>query len=40
MLTIGIENSYILQVRHQPHLSDKPRCSEASRFSATKIWYA
>ena len=34
------ESSYILQVRYKPHLSDKARCSEASRFSVTKIWYA
>jgi len=27
-------------VRYEPHLSDKARCSEASRFSITKIWYA
>jgi len=33
------ESSYILQVRYKPHLSDKARCSEASRFSVTKIWY-
>ena len=31
---------YILQVRYEPHLSDKVCCSEASRFSITKIWYA
>ena len=24
----------------QPHLSDRVRCFEASRFSTTKIWYA
>jgi len=30
----------ILQVRYEPHWSDKVRCSEASRFSITKIWYA
>jgi len=23
VLTTGIQNSYILQVRHEPHLSDK-----------------
>ena len=40
MSTIGIQNSYILQVRYKPHLSDKVHCSEASRFSITKIWYA
>jgi len=38
--TIGIGNSYIPQVRYEPHISDKARCSEASRFSITKIWYA
>jgi len=27
-------------VRYEPHLSDKARSSEASRFSITKIWYA
>ena len=39
---IGIQKSYkyIHQVRYEPHLSDKARCSEASRFSITKIWYA
>ena len=26
-------------VRYEPHLSDKARSSEASRFSITKIWY-
>jgi len=26
--------------RYEPHLSDKARSSEASRFSITKIWYA
>jgi len=31
---------YILQVRYEPHLSDKVCCSEASRFSVTNIWYA
>jgi len=40
VLTIGIQNSYILQIRYEPHLSDMARCSEASRFSNTKIWYA
>ena len=34
------ENRYMLQVRYEPHLSDKARYSEASRFSITKIWYA
>jgi len=24
-LTIGIQNSYILQVRYEPHISDKSR---------------
>jgi len=27
-------------IRYEPHLSDKARSSEASRFSITKIWYA
>jgi len=36
----GIQNSYILLVRYEPHLSDKARCSEVSRFSNIKIWYA
>jgi len=40
VLTIGIEYRCILQVGYQPHLSDKSRCSEASRFSITKIWYS
>jgi len=40
VLTVEIQNSYILQVRYKPYFSDKARCSEASRFSATKIWYA
>jgi len=31
---------YILQVRYEPHLSDKVRCSEAARFSISNIWYA
>jgi len=31
------ENSYILQVRYEPHVSDKARCSEASHFSIMKI---
>jgi len=35
---MGIQNSYILQVRYEPRLSDKGRCFEASRFSITKIW--
>ena len=39
-LTIGIQNSYILQEKCEPHLSDKARCSETSRFSITKMWYA
>jgi len=30
----------ICSVRYEPHLSDKARSSEASRFSITKIWYA
>ena len=34
------ENSYIPQARYQPHLSDEGCCSEASRFSIKKIWYA
>jgi len=38
VLTIGIQNSYILHVGYLPNLSDKVRCSEASRFSITKIW--
>jgi len=37
VLTIGIQNSYILQVRYEPHLSDNVRCSEVSRFSITKL---
>jgi len=40
VLTIGIENSYILRVTYEPHLSDEARCSETPRFSITKIWYA
>jgi len=39
VLTIGIRNNYILQVRHESHLSDEA-CSEAFRFSIIKIWYA
>jgi len=39
IFTVGIQDSYIRQVRYDPHLSDKARCSEASRFSITKIWY-
>jgi len=39
-LTIGIQNSYTLQVRSEPHLSVKSRCSEASQFLITKMWYA
>jgi len=27
------------QVRYESHLSDKARCSEASQFSVTEIWY-
>jgi len=27
-------------MRYEPHLPGKARCSEASRFSVTKIWYA
>ena len=30
----------MLQARHEPRLSDKARCSEAFRFSITKIWCA
>jgi len=37
---LGIQNSYILQARYESRLSDKARCSEASRFSIIKIWYA
>jgi len=40
VLTIGIQNSYILQEKYETHLSDKARCSETSRFSVTKTWYA
>jgi len=40
VLTIEIQNSYIPQVKYEPHISDKSRCSEASQFSITKIWYA
>jgi len=40
VLTAGIQNSYMLQLRYEQHLSDKALCSEASRFSITKIWYA
>ena len=41
VLTTGIQNSFILQVRCEPHtLSVTALCSEASRFSITKIWYA
>ena len=41
VLTIGIQNSFMLQVRYEPHnLSVKALCSEASRFSITEIWYA
>jgi len=40
VLTTGIQNRCILHVRYVPHLSDEVRCSEASRFSITKIWYA
>jgi len=40
VLTIGIQNSCILQAGYVPHLSDKVRCSQESRFSITKIWYA
>jgi len=41
-LTVGIQiqNSYILQVGYELHLSDNARSSKASRFSNTKIWYA
>jgi len=38
--TTGIQNTYILQVRYEPHLSDKAPCSDASHFSNTKIWHA
>jgi len=34
-----IKNSYTLQLRYEPHLIGKGRCSQASRF-ITKIWYA
>jgi len=27
VFTIGIQNSYVLQVRYEPHLSDKACCS-------------
>jgi len=40
VLTLGIQNGYIRKVSYEPHLSDKARCSEASRFSITKIRYA
>jgi len=40
VLTIGIQNSNALQITDEPHLSDKVRCSEASRFSIRKIQYA
>jgi len=40
VFTIGIQNSYILQVRYELHLSDKARCPKAPRFSLTKMWYA
>jgi len=40
VLTIGIQNSYILQENYETHLFDKARCSETSWFSITKIWYA
>jgi len=36
VLTIGIQNSYILQENYEPYLFDKARCSETSRFSITK----
>jgi len=39
VLTIGIQNSFILQVGYEPHLSDKARCSETSQFLITQIWY-
>jgi len=39
VFTIGIQNSYMLQLRYEHHLSDKARCSEVSRFLITKIWY-
>jgi len=32
--------SYVLQERYERHLFDKVGCSEASRFSVTKMWYA
>jgi len=38
IFTIRIQNSYILQVRYEPYLSDKARCSETSRFLIIKIW--
>jgi len=37
VLTIGIQNNYIQQVRYEPQLSDNVRCSEVSRFSITKL---
>jgi len=40
VLTLGIQNGYIRKVSYEPHLSDKARCSEASRFLITKIRYA
>jgi len=40
VLTIGILNRHILQVRYKQHLSDNARCFEASRFSIAKVWYA
>jgi len=30
----------MLQIRYEPHLSDKAQCSEAFQFSITKIWHA
>jgi len=39
VLSIGIQNSYVLQVRYEPHLSDNARCPEASLFSIRKIRY-
>jgi len=40
LLPLKTQNSYIIQEKHELHLSDKSRCSEASQFSITKIWYA
>jgi len=40
VLTIEIKNSYVLQENYEPRSFGKARCSETSRFSITKIWYA